>query len=68
MKEVLAMLLKIIVDAVIGLMKREDTVADEVSPELDTLDGGPSARDLLDRFGGLLDEDADSLRTLDAAP
>lgn len=57
MEAILTALLKLIVDTFVGLLKREDTVADEVDPELETLDAAVDNADLVRRYGGLLDED-----------
>jgi len=55
MQAFFAALLKAIIGAVIGLLDREDIVADEVEPELETLDGGADDDDLLRLYGGVLD-------------
>lgn len=57
MTPILAALWKVLVDVFVELLNREDVVADEVEPELDSLDPGVSNDDLLDRYDGLLDAD-----------
>lgn len=66
MQAIIVALLKMIVDAIIGQLNREDTVADEVDPELETLDADIRDADLLRRYGGLLDEDEDPIRPSNA--
>ena len=68
MQAFLAALLKAIVDAIVGLLDREDIVGDEVEPELETLGLDVSDDDLLRRYGGLLDEDEGPLLAIDSAP
>ena len=48
---------EVLADVLVSLLDREDIVADEVEPELETLGLDVSADDLLRRYGGLLDED-----------
>ena len=57
MEALLAAVLKAIVDAIVGLLDREDIVSDEVEPGLETMGLDVSDADLLRRYGGLLDED-----------
>lgn len=66
MEAIIAAMWKVLVDVFVDLLKREDTVADEVEPELETLDAAVDNADLLRRYGGLLDEDEDPLRTSNA--
>jgi len=68
MQAILSALLKIILDVFVDLLKREDTVADEVQPELETMDADIDDADLVRRYGGLLDQDADPVRSSDATP
>lgn len=62
MKAILVALWQVVVDTIVGLLDREDLVADEVEPVLETLDVDVDADVLLARWGGLLDEDEDPLR------
>lgn len=57
MEALLAAILKAIVDAIVGLLDREDIVSDEVEPGLETMGVDVSDADLLRRYGGLLDAD-----------
>jgi hypothetical protein len=57
MEALLAALLKVITDVIVGLLDREDFVADEIEPELETMGLDVSDADLLRRYGGLLDAD-----------
>ncbi len=62
MQAILVALWQVVVKAIIDLLDREDLVADEVEPVLETLDVDVDADALLARWGGLLDEDEDPLR------
>ena len=57
MEALIAAILKAIVDAIVGLLDREDIVSDEVEPGLETMGLDVSDADLLRRYGGLLDAD-----------
>lgn len=57
MKVFLAALFRAIVDAIVGLLDREDIVSDESKPGLETMGLDVSDADLLRRYGGLLDAD-----------
>ena len=57
MEKLIAALFKAIVDAIVGLLDREDIVSDEVEPGLETMGLDVSDADLLRRYGGLLDAD-----------
>lgn len=54
---IFAALWGVLADVFIGLLDRGDFVGDDIDPVLDTLDPVRD-EDLLDRFGGLLDEEA----------
>ena len=62
MEAILVALWQVVVDTIVGLLDREDLVADEVEPVLETLDVDVDADALLARWGGLLDEDKGPLR------
>lgn len=62
MQAILVALWQVVVKAIVDLLDREDVVADEVEPVLETLDVDVDADALLSRWGGLLDEDEDPLR------
>lgn len=49
-------LLEVLTDAFIDLADRPDTVLEEADPVLDAL-GDPAPGDLVDRFGGVFDND-----------
>jgi len=55
MQAIIAGLWKILVDVFVELLNREDVVADEVEPTLDTLESAIDDADLVRRYGGLLD-------------
>lgn len=57
MQAIIAGLWKILVDVFVELLNREDVVADEVEPTLDTLETAIDDADLVRRYGGLLDTD-----------
>lgn len=67
MQAIIAGLWKILVDVFVELLNREDVVADEVEPTLHTMDADIDDADLVRRYGGLLDQDEDPVRSSNPA-